>query len=63
MFAMNIMSALMLGKLPWWPIGVALFVAGIEVRVRVEDGLLRGRFGSQFEEWKNRVPAYLPPLR
>jgi protein-S-isoprenylcysteine O-methyltransferase Ste14 len=63
MFAMNIMSALMLGRLPWWPIGIALFVAGIEIRVHVEDGLLRGRFGLRFEEWKNRVPAYLPPVR
>ena len=63
MFAMMIMSTLMVGRLPWWPIGVALFILGIEIRVHVEDGLLRGRFGSQFEEWKKRVPAYLPGVR
>jgi protein-S-isoprenylcysteine O-methyltransferase Ste14 len=63
MLAMNIMSALMVGRLPWWPIGVALFVVGIEIRVRVEDELLRGRFGERFEEWRRRVPAYLPPVR
>ena len=42
---------------------MALFIAGIEIRVHVEDGLLRGRFGSRFEEWKNTVPAYLPLIR
>jgi len=63
MFAMNIMSALLLGRLPWWPIGIALFVAGLEIRVHVEDTLLRDRFGSRFEEWKAQVPAYLPPIR
>ena len=63
MFAMNIMSALLLGRLPWWPIGIALFVVGIEIRIHVEDDLLRNRFGSQFEEWKSQVPAYLPLIR
>jgi protein-S-isoprenylcysteine O-methyltransferase Ste14 len=63
MFAMNIMSALLLGRLPWWPIAIALFVAGIEVRVRVEDELLRGRFGVRFDEWKKQIPAYLPLVR
>jgi protein-S-isoprenylcysteine O-methyltransferase Ste14 len=63
MFAMQIMSVFMVGRLPWWRIGIALFVAGIEIRVRVEDGLLRERFGSRFEEWRMRVPAYLPPIR
>jgi len=28
MFAMYIMSAILLGRLPWWPIGIALFLAG-----------------------------------
>jgi protein-S-isoprenylcysteine O-methyltransferase Ste14 len=63
MFAMNIMSALLLGRLPRWPIAIALFVAGIEVRVRVEDELLRGRFGVRFDEWKKQIPAYLPLVR
>jgi protein-S-isoprenylcysteine O-methyltransferase Ste14 len=63
MFAMYIMSTLLLGRLPWWPIGIALFLSGIEIRIHVEDGLLRGRFGSRFEEWKMKVPAYLPLIR
>lgn len=63
MFAMEMMGVFMVGKLPWWPLAIILFIVGIEIRVRVEDGLLRGRFGSRFEEWKSRVPAYLPPIR
>ena len=63
MVAMYGMSALMLGRLPWWPIGVVLFLAGIEIRVHVEDALLWERFGSRFQEWKKQVPAYLPLLR
>ena len=63
MLAMYIMSALLLGRLPWWPVGIALFLAGIEVRIHVEDGLLRGRFGSRFENWQMKVPAYLPLIR
>lgn len=63
MFAMLIMSVLLMGKLPWWPIAVALFLIGIEIRIHAEDGLLRERFGSRFEDWKSKVPAYLPLLR
>ena len=63
MLAMMIMSILLLGKLPWWPIAIALFLTGIEIRIRAEDSLLRGRFGSRFEEWKRKVPAYIPLLR
>jgi protein-S-isoprenylcysteine O-methyltransferase Ste14 len=63
MFAMTIMSAFLLGSLPWWPIGITLVLAGIEIRIHVEDGLLRNRFGLIFEEWKMKVPAYLPLIR
>lgn len=40
-----------------------LFILGTEIRVRVEDRLLAGRFGEQFEKYKNRVPAYIPFVR
>lgn len=52
--------------LAWWPMivaGLAFFLAGIEVRVRAEDRLLRGRFGERFEQYRSRVRAYLPFLR
>jgi protein-S-isoprenylcysteine O-methyltransferase Ste14 len=63
MIAMMIMCVFLLGRLPWWPIGIVLFLAGIEIRIHVEDGLLRDRFGQQFEAWKKKRPAYLPLIR
>jgi protein-S-isoprenylcysteine O-methyltransferase Ste14 len=63
MLAMIIMSAFLLGRLPCWPIGMALFLAGIEIRIHEEDRLLLDRFSSRFEEWKREVPSYLPVIR
>lgn len=44
-------------------IALAVFVAGTEIRVRAEDELLAARFGSEFEEYRRRVRAYVPGLR
>jgi protein-S-isoprenylcysteine O-methyltransferase Ste14 len=63
MFCMLLMSVLMVGTLPWWPLGVALFIAGTEIRVHAEDALLRERFGDQFGLWQRRVPAWVPFVR
>ena len=63
MLAMFIAAVFLLGRLPWWPIGFAVFLAGIETRIHIEDALLRNRFGARFEEWSKAVPAYLPGLR
>jgi len=51
------------GTLPGWPIALVLGILGTEIRVRVEDNLLHGRFGERFTEWQQRVPAYLPFVR
>jgi len=40
----------------------ALFIAGIIVRVRVEERLLRGAFGAAFDRYAERVPALVPRL-
>lgn len=50
---------------PWqWAIlSLALFVAGTEIRVHTEDGLLASRFGEEFARYKSRVPAYVPFIR
>jgi protein-S-isoprenylcysteine O-methyltransferase Ste14 len=63
MFCMLLMSVMLLGTLPGWPCGVALFIAGTEIRVRTEDGLLRERFGDQFRIWQQAVPAWVPFVR
>lgn len=43
--------------------GLAIFIAGTEIRVRTEDGLLARRFGEAFDRYRGRVPAYLPYFR
>jgi protein-S-isoprenylcysteine O-methyltransferase Ste14 len=42
---------------------LALFIAGTEIRVHTEDRLLGSRFGERFQEYRRRVPAYLPFVR
>jgi len=51
------------GVWPAWPIGLLLFILGMEIRVRAEDRLLLGRFGARFDKWKRETPAYLPFVR
>jgi protein-S-isoprenylcysteine O-methyltransferase Ste14 len=47
----------------WAAVSLVLFISGTEIRVHVEDGLLASRFPEAFEEYRRRVPAYLPFLR
>lgn len=50
----------------WWPMFVAaviVFLAGTEIRVRAEDGLLAERFQESFIAYRSRVPAYIPFIR
>jgi protein-S-isoprenylcysteine O-methyltransferase Ste14 len=63
LFGMLLCSILLLTEWTWALIAVALFVAGTEIRVRSEDGLLEARFGDEFREWKRQIPAYIPFLR
>ena len=42
--------------------GTVVFMAGLVIRVRVEERLLRKRFGQQFDEYANRVSAVLPGI-
>jgi protein-S-isoprenylcysteine O-methyltransferase Ste14 len=47
----------------WALVSLAVFIAGTEIRVRTEDNLLASRFGPVFEEYKRKVPAYIPFIR
>ncbi len=47
----------------WAALSLALFVAGTEIRVYTEDGLLASRFGERFFEYRKRVRAYVPFVR
>ena len=44
-------------------VAAILFVAGTEIRVRLEERLLASHFGGTFTEYRRRVPAYIPFLR
>jgi protein-S-isoprenylcysteine O-methyltransferase Ste14 len=44
-------------------VALALFIAGTEIRVRIEDKLLAERFGEEFRAYLHSTPAYLPPIR
>jgi protein-S-isoprenylcysteine O-methyltransferase Ste14 len=56
-------TGLLLSLWQWLVAGLALCVAGNEVRVRTEDRLLESRFGKEFLEYRKQVPAYLPFVR
>ncbi len=48
-----------------WPLflgALTLFVAGTEIRMRTEEKLLASHFGNEYEDYKRRVPAYIPFL-
>jgi len=42
---------------------VAIFVAGTEIRVRIEDALLTSRFGEAARAYQRSVAAYVPFVR
>jgi len=63
MFLMLLATGLLFA---WWPLfllGIALYVIGTEIRIHAEEGLLRTRFGPEFEAYRREVPAYLPFIR
>ena len=63
LLTMLLATILLFTRWPWSLVSVALFIAGTEIRVHIEDGLLASRFGARFEEYKSSVPAYIPYLR
>jgi protein-S-isoprenylcysteine O-methyltransferase Ste14 len=40
-----------------------VFLTGTEIRVRIEDRLLHAAFGAAFDDFRRRVPAYIPFIR
>jgi protein-S-isoprenylcysteine O-methyltransferase Ste14 len=63
MLCMLLGTGLALTPLYLLVIAVALFIAGTEIRVRVEDSLLASRFPDQFREYRAHVAAYIPFVR
>jgi protein-S-isoprenylcysteine O-methyltransferase Ste14 len=42
------------------PVALGVFLAGVWIRIRVEEGLLRKAFGKKFDDYAREVPAILP---
>lgn len=61
--AILLSTLLLLTRWKWVAISLALFAAGTEIRVHVEDGLLSSRFGQDFEDYRRQVRAYVPFVR
>ena len=63
LLAMLVSTLFLFTRWQWVVPALALFIAGTEIRVYTEDGLLASRFGERFTEYRKRVPAYLPFVR
>jgi protein-S-isoprenylcysteine O-methyltransferase Ste14 len=63
LFLMLLATGLLFARWPMLVLGVGLYIAGTEIRIHAEEGLLRARFGAEFDAYHAKVPAYLPFLR
>ena len=44
-------------------IALPLFLVGTSIRVRSEERLLRSQFGTEYDDYAKRVPAFVPFVR
>jgi protein-S-isoprenylcysteine O-methyltransferase Ste14 len=56
-------TLLLLTPWRWCLLSLALFLAGTEIRVHTEDRLLASRFPDDFQNYRRKVPAYVPFVR
>jgi protein-S-isoprenylcysteine O-methyltransferase Ste14 len=56
-------TGFMISKLPLLILAALVFVAGTEIRVRIEERLLASRFADSFSDYRRSVPAYIPFVR
>ncbi|HET6463941.1 MAG TPA: isoprenylcysteine carboxylmethyltransferase family protein [Candidatus Krumholzibacteria bacterium] len=60
MFMMLVATGLVVGRWEGLLPGMTIFLAGTLWRVRIEEKLLIETFGSAYEEYKRKVPAFIP---
>ena len=60
MFGMILSTGLVFSH--WWLalIAIVFFLVGNQIRVRAEEKLLREAFGTKFDDYAARVPAFIP---
>jgi protein-S-isoprenylcysteine O-methyltransferase Ste14 len=63
MFSMLCATGLLVATWPMLLVAGIVFIAGTEIRVRIEDSLLGERFGEGFQQYQGHVSAYVPWLR
>jgi protein-S-isoprenylcysteine O-methyltransferase Ste14 len=63
LFLMMLATGLLFAKWPFLLLAIALYIAGTEIRIHAEEGLLYARFQAEFEDYRSSVPAYIPFLR
>ena len=56
-------TGLMISSAPLLLMATLLFLAGTEIRVRIEDRLLASRFGVAFSEYRRSVSGYIPLVK
>ena len=58
----GLMIATGLAYTTWWALLAAtfIFLVGNRIRIRAEERLLRETFGTQFDDYASRVPAFFP---
>jgi protein-S-isoprenylcysteine O-methyltransferase Ste14 len=62
MFGMLLATGLAVTRWSALLAAILVFVGGTYIRVRSEERLLRGQFGSEFDEYARRVPALIPGI-
>jgi protein-S-isoprenylcysteine O-methyltransferase Ste14 len=62
MFGMLIATGLAMEHWIATIVAVIIFAAGLVIRVRTEEKLLRAAFGQEFEDYARRVPAIIPGI-
>jgi protein-S-isoprenylcysteine O-methyltransferase Ste14 len=61
MLGMLLATGIILTRWPVFAVAIVLFLGTTMWRIRIEEGLLRGQFGAEFEQYRKRVPAALFP--
>jgi protein-S-isoprenylcysteine O-methyltransferase Ste14 len=62
MFGMLIATGLAVGRWGTLLVAILVFALGTYLRIRIEERLLRGHFGNEFDEYRRKVPAVIPGL-